>query len=161
MAGPTTARAWRATLDEAEAVAELLVGFRDHMGVDWPSANAFLASVERLLEDRDTEFLLAAPDDDSPPAGVLQLRFRFSVWKAAPDAWIEDVFVDPGARRAGVGDALIALAIERAAERGAKRVELDCNEDNAGALALYERHGFSARSKRTAGRDLFLGRPIA
>ncbi|HVF77972.1 MAG TPA: GNAT family N-acetyltransferase [Solirubrobacteraceae bacterium] len=145
---------------EAEAVADLLVAFREHMGVDWPSANAFLASVERLFENPETEFLLAAPDEDSPPAGVLQLRFRFSVWKAAPDAWVEDVYVSDHARRAGVGDALVALAIERARTRGAKRIELDCNEDNAGAQALYARHGFSAHSKGTDGRDLFLGRPI-
>jgi GNAT superfamily N-acetyltransferase len=150
-------RAWVAGFDDAEAVAELLVAFRDHMGSDWPSANAFLASVERLLEDPDTEFLLAAPGEDEPPAGVLQLRFRFSVWKAAPDAWIEDVFVRDDARRAGLGDALVALAAQRARARGARRMELDTNEENAAALALYERHGFSPRSKGGPGRDLFLG----
>ena len=150
-------RAWLAGLDEAEAVAALLVEFRNHLGHDWPSDNAFLASVERLLEDLDTEFLLAAPDDDSPPAGVLQLRFRFSIWTAAPDAWLEDLFVRESARRAGAGDALVALAIERAREHGARRIELDTGEDNAPALALYERHGFSPRSKGGTGRDLFLG----
>jgi len=155
-----TAQAWLARPDEAETVAELLVGFRDHMGADWPSENAFLASVERLMEEVDTDFLLGAPEAGSPPAGVLQLRFRFSIWKAAPDAWIEDVYVAPSARRAGVAAALVSCAIERAAERGARRVELDCNEENDGALALYERHGFSARSKGATGRDLFLGRPI-
>jgi GNAT superfamily N-acetyltransferase len=160
MASSATARAWIAQLHEAEAVADLLVAFRDHMGSSWPSDNAFLASVERLLEDRDTEFLLATADGGSPPAGVLQLRFRFSVWKAAPDAWLEDLFVCAAARRAGVGDALVTLAIERARARGAKRIELDCNERNAGARALYERHGFSPRSKGGEGRDLFLGRPI-
>jgi ribosomal protein S18 acetylase RimI-like enzyme len=153
----TGTRAWLAGPDEAEAIAGLLVDFRNHMGGDWPSDNAFLASVERLLEDRDTEYLLATPDDDSPPAGVLQLRFRFSVWKAAPDAWIEDLFVREDARRAGVGDALMTLAAQRARERGARRIELDTNEENAAALALYERHGFSPRSKGGAGRDLFLG----
>ena len=160
MASSKPARAWVADPPEAEAVADLLVAFRNHMGGDWPSANAFLASVERLMEDIDTDFLLGAPDAGSPPAGVLQLRFRFSVWKAAPDAWIEDLYVARGARRAGVGDALVACATERAGERGARRVELDCNEQNLGALSLYERHGFSARSKGGAGRDLFLGRPI-
>jgi ribosomal protein S18 acetylase RimI-like enzyme len=154
------ARAWVAQPDEAEEIAGLLVAFRDHMGSDWPSENAFLASVERLLEDRDTEFLLASADDDSPPAGVLQLRFRFSVWKAAQDAWLEDLFVADSARRAGLGDALVTLAIERARQRGARRIELDTNEDNAAALALYERHGFSPRSKGGPGRDLFLGRAI-
>jgi ribosomal protein S18 acetylase RimI-like enzyme len=160
MSTSTTARAWVAQPDEAEAIAGLLVEFRDHMGSDWPSENAFLASVERLLEDRDTEFLLATPDDDSPPAGILQLRLRMSVWKAAPDAWLEDLFVREQARRAGVGDALVALAVERARERGARRIELDANEENVAALALYERHGFSARSKGGPGRDLFLGRPL-
>jgi ribosomal protein S18 acetylase RimI-like enzyme len=156
----TTARAWIAGPEEAEAVAGLLVAFRDHMGLDWPSENAFLASVERLLEGRDTDFLLAVAHTGAAPAGVLQLRVRFSVWKAAPDAWLEDLFVSEEARRAGVGDALVALAIERAIERGAKRIELDCNERNAAALALYERHGFSARSKGGEGRDLFLGRSL-
>jgi ribosomal protein S18 acetylase RimI-like enzyme len=156
----SAARAWLAQPDEAEAVAALLVAFRDHMGSDWPSENAFLASVERLFEDGDAEFLLASRDDDSPPSGVLQLRFRFSVWKAAPDAWIEDLFVHADARRSGVGEALLALAIERARERGAKRIELDTKEDNAAALALYERNGFSTHSKGGAARDLFLGRPI-
>jgi ribosomal protein S18 acetylase RimI-like enzyme len=153
-------RAWLAQPDEAELVADLLVGFRDHMGADWPSANAFLASVERLFEDRDTEFLLAAPRPGVAPAGVLQLRFRFSVWTAAPDAWLEDLYVAPSARRTGVGDALVTLAIERATQRRARRIELDCQEHNAGALALYERHGFSGRSKGGTGRDLFLGRRI-
>ncbi len=161
MSTSSPARAWLAGYDEAEAIAGLLVGFRNHMGGDWPSDNAFLASVERLMEDLDTDFLLGAVDADSPPAGVLQLRFRFSVWKASPDAWLEDLFVHEDARRTGVGDALVTLAIERAAQRGARRIELDCNEHNAGALALYERHRFSARSKGGPGRDLFLGRPIA
>jgi GNAT superfamily N-acetyltransferase len=152
-------RAWLAGLDEAEAVAALLVEFRNHLGHDWPSDNAFLASVERLLEDLDTEFLLAAPDDDSPPAGVLQLRFRFSIWTAAPDAWLEDLFVRESARRAGAGDALVALAIERAREHGARRIELDTGEDNAPALALYERHGFSPYAKGST-RSLFLGCPL-
>lgn len=154
-------RAWRAEQHEAETVAALLIGFRDHMGADWPSDNAFYAGVERLLEDPNTEFLLASADDDSPPEAVLQLRFRWGIWKAATDAWIEDLFVIDAARRGGLGDALITLALERAAEREARRIELDCNEGNAAALALYERHGFSARSKHGEGRDLFLGRPIA
>ncbi len=151
---------WRAELHEAEVVGQLLVEFRDHLGVDWPSENAFLASVERLMEDAQTEFLLAARDDDSPPGGVLQLRFRFSVWVAAPDAWLEDLYVLPDARRAGVGDALMRLAIERARARGARRLELDTNEENEAALALYARHGLRPTSKGGSGRDLFLGRRL-
>ncbi len=156
-------RAWRAEQHEAETAAALLIAFRNHMGADWPSDNAFYAGVEKLLEDPNTVFLLAAADDDSPPAGVLQMRFRFGIWKAATDAWIEDLYVREDARRQGLGDALLELAFELATERGCRRIELDTNEENAAALALYARHGFSTTSKASpaaAGRDLFLGRPL-
>ncbi len=143
---------------EAQTVARLLVAFRDHLGHDWPSDDAMLAVVERLMENAETEYLLAAPDDDSPPAAVCQLRFRLSVWTAAPDCWLEDLFVSPAARRGGCGEALVRLAIERAAARGGRRIELDANEDNAAALRLYRRLGFSEASK--GARSLFLGRPI-
>ncbi len=152
----STARAWQAQPDEAEAVARLIVGFRDHMGKDWPSDNAMLAGVERLMEDPGTVYLLAAADQDWPPGGVVQLRFRHSLWTAAPDCWLEDLYVDPGSRRRGVGEALVRVALEVAAARGARRVELDTSEDNEAARALYARHGFSESSKGGA-RDLFLG----
>ena len=151
-------RAWVAEFDEAEAVARLLVAFRDHNGSDWPSENSFIAGVEKLMDDRYTEFLLGAPDDDSPPGGVAQLRFRHSVWTAAPDCWLEDLYVAEDARGSGVGGALVELTLERARERDCMRVELDTNENNDAALRLYERHGFSASQKNDGdGRTLFLG----
>jgi GNAT superfamily N-acetyltransferase len=148
---------WRAEPHEAEAVARLLVGFRNHYGKDWPSDNAMLAMVERLIEDPGTEYLLAAVDDDAPPAGVCQLRFRLSVWTAAHDCWLEDLFVEEAARGKGLGAALVDAALARARERGCRRVELDTSEDNHPALALYHRFGFSEKLKSDPARDLFLG----
>jgi GNAT superfamily N-acetyltransferase len=155
-----SAHVWVAELDEAETVGQLLIEFRDHSGRDWPSDNAFLAGVERLIERTDTEYLLGAPDADSPPAGVCQLRFRYGIWLAAEDCWLEDLFVREEARRSGLGSALVATALERARERGCRRVELDVSEANEAARALYESHGFSAASKSTGGRDLFMGRRL-
>jgi len=148
--------AWKAGPHEAEIVARLLVAFRDHMGYEWPSENAFLAGVERLIEERDTEFLLAAPDEDSPPSGVVQLRFRHGIWRAGGDCLVEDVFVEETARGRGVARALLELATERALERGCRRMELDVNEANVGALALYESFGFSAGEPR----DLYMRRHL-
>lgn len=152
---------WRAEPHEAETVARLLVGFRDEMGRDWPSDNAFLASVERLIERADTEYLIGTPHDDAPPAGICQLRYRFGVWYAAEDCHLEDLFVEAAARRSGLGSALVAAALDRARERGCRRVELDVNEENAAALALYARHGFGTggpASSGQGGRDLFMRR---
>ena len=147
---------WRAEPHEAEVVGELLAAFRDHNGGSWPSDNAMIATVERLIEQPGTEFLLGSIDDDSPPAAVCQLRYRLSVWTASPDCWLEDLFVREQARRSGLGAALVEAALARARERGCRRVELDTNETNAAALALYHRFGFSERSKG-GDRSLFLG----
>lgn len=138
-------RVWLADPSEAETVARLLVAFRDHMGRDWPSDNAFLAGVERLIEDPSAEYLLGAPDDDSPPAGVCQLRFRWGVWWAATDCLLEDLYVAEHARGSGLGRALVALALDRARERGCRRVELDAERDNAAAVGLYAAMGFEDR----------------
>jgi GNAT superfamily N-acetyltransferase len=151
---------WRAEPHEAEIVAQLLVEFRNHLGVDWPSDNAFLAGVERLIEDRGAEYLLGAPNEDAPPSGVCQMRFRYGIWWAAEDCLIEDLFVRADARNSGLGRALVEAAAARARERGCRRVELDVNDANASAVHLYESIGFSAQDDRYGGRNLFMRLPL-
>jgi ribosomal protein S18 acetylase RimI-like enzyme len=136
---------WLAEPDEAEHVARLLIGFRDWWGNDWPSDNAFLAGVERLIERPDTEFLLGTPDEDSPPSGVVQLRYRYSLWTASDDAWLEDLYVAEPARRSGLGRALVLAAVDRAEQRGCRRIELDVDDANAPARALYRSLGFAEK----------------
>jgi len=144
------ARAWLAGPEEAETVARLLVGFRDWYGRSEPPEDTFLDGVERLITRPDTEYLLAAAPDGAEPGGVCQLRFRYGVWTASEDCWLEDLFVDDANRRAGLGEALVAGAINRARERGCGRIELDVSESNRAAWALYERMGFSAGYKPPA-----------
>jgi len=151
-----TARVWVAQPAEAEIVARLLASFRTYLGVDWPSDNAFLAGVERLIETKDARYLLGSPDDDSPPAGVAQLRFRYGIWWAAEDALLEDLFVLESARGSGLGRALVDRAVMEARERGCRRIELDVNDNNAAALALYRSLGFDNRDDRYGGGNLFM-----
>jgi GNAT superfamily N-acetyltransferase len=152
---------WVAGAHEAESVARLLVAFRDHYGEDWPSDNAFLAGVERLMaEPQSTEFLLGAPDADSPPAGVVQLRYRFGIWRAGMECLVEDVFVEDHARGRGLARALLELATERARERECRIMELDVHEDNVEGLALYDRFGFVATRAEGGPRRLFLRRSL-
>ena len=147
---------WPAEPHEAESVARLMVEFRDHLDVEWPSENAFLAGVERLIEQPDAAFLLAAPNEDAPPSGVAQVRFRYGLWWAAEDCLLEDLFVRGGVRGQGVGRALVEGVVALATERGCRRIELDVNEANAAALALYESFGFSAQDDRYGGRNLLM-----
>jgi GNAT superfamily N-acetyltransferase len=139
-------RVWLAEHHEAEEVARLLVGFRDHYKGDWPSENAFLAVVDKLMDDPKTEYLLGSVEEDGPAVAVCQLRFRLSVWTASEDCWLEDLFVEESARGSGLGRAMVDAAIARARERGCRRVELDVDADNAPARSLYEAMGFSEKN---------------
>jgi GNAT superfamily N-acetyltransferase len=151
-------RVWRADTSEAATVAELIAEFGEWWGNDGPGAGEIRASVARIMDGGDGEYLLGAADD-GPPTGVCQVRFRWSVWKSAEDCWLEDLYVRDAARRTGLGRALVEAACERARERGCRRIELDVNEDNAPARALYEACGFLTEPK-PPGRTLYVARPL-
>jgi ribosomal protein S18 acetylase RimI-like enzyme len=152
-------RVWRARPGDVEAVAALIAAFRRWWGKDEPTLDQIRQTVGVLIEDPNTEFLLAAPGDAAPAAGVCQLRYRLSVWTGADDCWLEDLYVDDGARGTGLGRALVEAALERARERGCRRIELDVNEQNTAALAFYEALGFTTEPK-PPGRTLFVARKL-
>jgi ribosomal protein S18 acetylase RimI-like enzyme len=142
-----------------DAVSVLIAAFRSWWGKDEPSLEQIRATTAVLIDDPNTEFLLAAPADGTPAAGVCQLRYRLSVWTGADDCWLEDLYVDESARGTGLGRALVEAAVERAAARGCRRMELDVNEQNTAALAFYEQLGFTTEPK-PPGRTLFISRKL-
>jgi ribosomal protein S18 acetylase RimI-like enzyme len=153
------ARVWLAGEEDVDSVAALMAEFRDHMERDEPALDQLRATADTLLRDPDSEFLLAAPDGADEPAAVCQLRFRLAIWTGADDCWLEDLFVREDARRSGLGRALVGAALERAEARGCRRVELDVDDDNDSAIALYRAMGFSLESK-PPGRNYLMGRRL-
>lgn len=141
-------------------MAELLGAFRDWFGYREPSDTSLLASVERLIGEPGAEYLLGAPDG-GPAAGVVQQRYRHSIWTGSDDAWLEDLYVTEAARGTGLGRALTEFAIERARERGCGRIQLDVNTANGPARRLYESLGFSPWQDHPGGEALYMTRKIA
>jgi GNAT superfamily N-acetyltransferase len=137
---------------DAEQVAALMIAFRNHIERDRPTDEEIRATVEALLRDPDTEFLLAA-------TGVCQLRYRLSVWTATEDCWLEDLYVTDEARGTGVGRALIEAAFERARGRGCKRIQLDVAEDNTRAIEVYRAAGFGT-APGADGRTMLITRRL-
>jgi ribosomal protein S18 acetylase RimI-like enzyme len=145
-----------ATEEDADDVARLMIGFRNWWDRDEPDDAAFAAGVRRLLADPNTDFLLAG----DPAVGVCQLRYRFAVWTATEDCCLEDLFVTDEARGSGLGRQLVEAAFERARERGCARIELDTNERNAPALALYRSLGFESWADPPGGHSLLMRRRL-
>jgi ribosomal protein S18 acetylase RimI-like enzyme len=148
----------RAGSQDLDDVTRLIAEFRDWWGKDEPSVEAIRTVASKLLDDPQTEFLLAT-GGDGVAVGICQLRYRLSVWTGSEDCWLEDLFVSDRARGGGHGRALVEGAFESARTRGCKRIELDVNEQNETALGFYESLGFTSEPK-PPGRTLFISRPL-
>jgi ribosomal protein S18 acetylase RimI-like enzyme len=85
---------------------------------------------------------LADPADDPLTAvGVAVVRYRPSLWSTADEAYLAELWVDPSARGAGLGRALLRACLERARDRGCDWLDLATSEDDVAARALYESEG--------------------
>jgi ribosomal protein S18 acetylase RimI-like enzyme len=157
---PTDVTIHIASEADLDALVRLAVAFRDHVGQATPLAAEFRASIALLLREASTEFFLA-----STPAGVavgyIQCRYRYSAWRLALEAELEDVFVVREVRRRGVGQRLVAFAIAHAMAKGCRSLGLSTNERNTAAVTLYQRLGFVADDARwQGGRYLWLQRTL-
>lgn len=87
--------------------------------------------------------IFVARDDEGLIAGTLTLVvFRIPT---GIRAWIEDVVVDEALRGRGAGEALTRAALDKAAEAGARTVDLTSRPSREAANRLYGRLGFERR----------------
>ena len=102
------------------------------------SVKSFL---EKRLQRKESIVFLALGEEDQP-LGFTQLYPSFSS-VSMKRLWIlNDLYVDPKARRRNVGRALIDRARQLAIDTGAKGLILETGIDNVAAQALYDSYGF-------------------
>jgi GNAT superfamily N-acetyltransferase len=77
----------------------------------------------------------------SETAGYALFFPTFSSFLATEGIWLEDLFVRPSHRQAGVGRALLAAVAARVRERGGARLEWAALDWNELALGFYRRLG--------------------
>jgi ribosomal protein S18 acetylase RimI-like enzyme len=102
------------------------------------------------VSDPDTALLLAR--DGETVIGMLTLAI-FST-PTGTRSWIEDVVVDDAARGNGAASALVEAALSRAAEAGARTVDLTSRPEREAANRLYVRLGFEQRTTNVYRREL-------
>ena len=158
---PTSRRAGeairRAGVDDAESAAGLLHDFNTEFSAPTPGVEALAERVRALLAAQAATVLLAG----GPPCGIVVLRLRPSFWAEGLDAYLEELYVEPGRRGQGIGRALLGAAIETAQDAGATRMEIGTSETDTTARKLYESSGFSDREGGPGGpRMLFYEREL-
>jgi GNAT superfamily N-acetyltransferase len=73
------------------------------------------------------------------PVGFALFHGSFSTWECRPGIWLEDLYVPPRHRRAGIGRALLSEVASIAVARGCARLEWAALDWNTPALEFYER----------------------
>lgn len=79
--------------------------------------------------------------------------------RAGPRGYLQRLAVDPAAQRCGVGAALVVDGLRWLRRWGWREVLVNTQEDNGGALALYEHLGFRRRHEGLAVLHRDLGGP--
>jgi GNAT superfamily N-acetyltransferase len=91
---------------------------------------------DALFGERPTaEAVLAEVDGE--PAGFALFFTTFSTWLCRPGIWLEDLFVRPDRRRAGVGRKLLSHLAALAVQRRCSRLDWSALTWNTLALDFY------------------------
>ena len=78
---------------------------------------------------------------DGAAQGFALFFHSFSTFEGRPGIYLEDLFVRPAARGAGLGKALLAHLAALTVERGCARLEWSVLDWNAPAIGLYQSLG--------------------
>jgi GNAT superfamily N-acetyltransferase len=91
----------------------------------------------RLLSAEDAAAVWIA-EREGRAVGMCSAQIVVSTAEGGVSAWVEDVVVQPGLRRLGIGSSLLAAVSAWAAHRGIGRLQLLADRDNAIALSFYQ-----------------------
>lgn len=89
---------------------------------------------------------------DGVARGFALFFHNFSTFEGKPGIYLEDLFVDPEARGAGLGKALLARLAQLAMARGCARLEWSVLDWNEPAIAFYKSLGATAMDGWTINR---------
>jgi len=130
-----------ATADDVAKLLPLMRGYCDFYEADPPDSD-LEAMARALVVARDAEgMLFVAEDDAGEIAGFAALGWKWSSLRGARIAILEDLFVAPESRGAGLATMLISASADRARELGAPALEWVTATDNERAQRAYARAG--------------------
>jgi GNAT superfamily N-acetyltransferase len=104
-----------------------------------------------LFGDRPVAECVLA-ESDGQPVGLALFFTNFSTWTGKPGLYLEDLFVMPAARGAGLGKALLVHLAGIAVARGYGRFEWSVLDWNTPAIGFYQALGAKPMSEWTVMR---------
>jgi ribosomal protein S18 acetylase RimI-like enzyme len=144
-----THRVWPARPEDAGLAARLLVDFNAEFEEPAPPPDVLARRLVRAMA-HDASVLFGSCGGEIPQA-IAVLRFRPALWVERLECYLAELYVVPAERGRGLGRALLNRVIEHARERGAGYIDLNADEPDTPARALYDSAGFSHTCGRPDG----------
>lgn len=134
----------KAELPDAPALLPLVQAYRVFYEQQ-PDPQLEREFIERHLREQTSAIYVAQVDGRA--AGFMQLFKAYSTVHLCGVWILEDLFVEPAYRGAGIASALLAQALQHVRLDGAGSMFLETAYDNAAAQALYEKAGWTREGR--------------
>jgi GNAT superfamily N-acetyltransferase len=116
-------------------------GYQEFYKTDIPAETSRI-TWNRFLDPAEPMFgalALAGDEAGSKPVGIVHWILHRSCWTVGDYCYLQDLFVAPGQRGAGIGRRLIEHVYDAARAKDCSRVYWLTHETNAEAMQLYDR----------------------
>ena len=139
-----------ATPDDVSLILELIRELAEYEH-EPDAAQATPEQIHAALFERPAAEAVIARLDGEPAGWAIWFQ-TFSTWTGKPGLWLEDLFVRPAYRRAGIGKALLVYLAQVCVERDYGRFEWSVLDWNEPALEFYRSLGAVAMDEWTIHR---------
>jgi GNAT superfamily N-acetyltransferase len=124
---------------DAATVAGLLDAFNREFDSPTPGVEVLTARLRRLLSG-DAMFAMLV---DEPAVAVGLVSLRPSAWYDGAAALLDELYVAPERRSAGIGSALLMSVEDEVRRRGGELLEINVDGQDVDARRFYLRHGYT------------------
>jgi ribosomal protein S18 acetylase RimI-like enzyme len=134
-----------ATLDDLPQLADLLAELFALEPYFTPDRAKQLRGLRLIIERPEAGCILVVREGPKI-LGMVNLLYTVSTAEGGPAILMEDFIVRAERRGGGLGTQLLEHALQLARARGATRITLLTDGNNAGGIRFYQRHGFTLSS---------------
>lgn len=103
--------------------------------------NATEGDIEAALFGADPKVFCEIAEMDGEPVGFALWFYTFSTFQGRHGIWLEDLYVEPGARGNGIGKALLVNLARRCVDEGLGRLSWWVLNWNENAIEFYKAQG--------------------
>ena len=100
-----------------------------------------ISAIDQMLTNDSLGFFLIAKEKNQS-LGFAVISFAWTLEHGGKSAWLDELYVLPEHRNAGIGSAIVDRLFIEAKEKGCLAVDLEVESDHRRAENLYVRKGF-------------------